>query len=196
MDDAKILQGLVAAYRKTYMPAPDRLAVLLNVRHNGIQVAVLKGDSLRLSRMISPSPNWKQSVLSSGSFHYRKPIFSAGGRHVGEEKKFLLAELGKIIDFYKASEGDRNVEMVYLTGEPKVSEGIQEAVHSNFGLAVQQFDFARGVKIEISGFSKPQNEERARRLAPEIGVAWQQLETLNSKSPSGALTIEQWDELA
>jgi Tfp pilus assembly PilM family ATPase len=135
-------------------------------------------------------------VLSSGRLHYREPIFSAGGHHVSEEKKFLVAEVRKFIDFYKAAEGDQNIDIVYLTGEPKVSEGVQETLRSNLGLAVQQFDFARGVKIEISGFSQPQSEERARRLAPEIGFAWQQLEAFNSKNPSGELTVEQWDDLA
>jgi hypothetical protein len=58
------------------------------------------------------------------------------------------------------------------------------------GLAVQQFDFATGMKIKIAGFSQPQSEERARRLAPEIGFARQQLETLSSKNPSIALSVE------
>jgi len=195
MDDAKILQGLVAAYSKTYMPPPNRVAALLNVRHQGVQVAILKGHSLRLSRVIKPSPDWKQGVLSSGSLHSREPIFSAGGRHVIEEKKFLASEVGKFIDFYKATEGEKDIDVVYLTGEPKVSEGVQETLHSNLGLAVQPFDFATGVTIKIAGFSQPQSEERARRLAPEIGFAWQQLETLNSKNPSNALTLEQWDDL-
>jgi hypothetical protein len=196
MDDAKILQGLVAAYRKTYMPPPNRVAALLNVRHQGIQVAILKGDSLRLSRVIRPSPDWKQGMLSSGRLQYRGPIFSAGGYHVREEKKFLAAEVGKFFDFYRATEADQNIDIVYLTGEPKVSEGVQETLRSNLGLVVQQFDFTGGMKIEISGFSQPQSEERARRLAPEIGFVLEQLETLNSKNPSGALTLEQWDNLA
>jgi len=195
MDDAKILQGLVAAYRKTYMPPPNRVAALLNVRHQGVQVAILKGDSLRFSRMISPSPDWKQGVLSSGSLYCREPIFSAGGHHVIEEKKFLVAEVGKFIDFYKAAESNPDIDVVYLTGEPKVSEGVEETLRSNLGLAVQQFDFARGMKIEIAGFSRPQSEERGRRLAPEIGFVWQELETLNSKNPSVALTVEQWEDL-
>jgi hypothetical protein len=196
MDDAKILQGLVAVYRKTYMPPPNKVAALLNIRHQGVQVAILKGDSLQLSRVIRPSPDWKQGGLSSGSLHCREPIFSAGGRHVSEEKQFLAAEVGKFIDFYKAAEGDKGIDMVYLTGEPKVSEGVQEILRSNLGLAVEQFDFATGVTIKIAGFSQPQSEERGRRLAPEIGFAWQQLETLNSKNPSIALTVEQWDDLS
>jgi hypothetical protein len=196
MDDAKILQGLVSAYRKTYMPPPGKVAALLNVRHQGVQIAILKGDSLRLSRVISPSANWKKEALSLGILYHRAPIFSAGGRHVREEKMFLAAEVRKFIDFYKATEGGQKIDIVYLTGEPKVSEGVQEVLRSDLGLVVQPFDFGSGMKMEIVGFTQPQNVERARRLAPEIGFAWQQLETLNSKNLLAESTIEQWDELA
>jgi hypothetical protein len=72
--------------------------------------------------------------------------------------------------------------MVYLTGEPKVSEGIESSLRSNLGMTVKPLDFSNFMKVQVAGFSKSKNESRARRLAPEIGIAWQQCQPLKHKA--------------
>jgi hypothetical protein len=194
MDNAKVLQGLVSVYCKTYFPPPDRVAALLNVRHQAVQVAILKGESLRFSRTITPPSNWKHGQAHFGYLRKRVPFFAAGGRNIGEEKEFLLAEVRKSLEFFKSNENVGHIDVVYLTGEPKVSEGIEQTLRSILGLTVKPFDFSK-CRVQVAGFSPFKNEERARRLAPEIGFAWQECETLRAKYLSSPSEEEAWDAL-
>jgi hypothetical protein len=194
MDNAKALQGLVSVYCKTYAPSSDRVAALLNVRHQAVQMAIVKGESLRFSRTITPPSAWKHGHAQFGYLRNRMPFFAAGGRNIAEEKDFLVTEIRKSLEFYKANESVEQIDIVYLAGEPKVSEGIEQILRSALGLTVKPFDFSK-CRIQVAGFSPFQNEERARRLAPEIGLAWQQCETLRAKSVASPCQEEEWDAL-
>ncbi len=181
VDGPKLLDGLISIYSANYHPPENRVAALVNVRHTEVQVAILKGTSLVVSKTIAPPPRkdsmFGKTMVSSG----RMPIFAAGGKHAVHEKNFLQIELKKIMKFYQMSPNAEKISAVYVTGETKLRESVENALRSNLGMSIQALDPAKSMSLEVAGFSKSENVTRARRLAPEIGIALKECWTLNRK---------------
>jgi hypothetical protein len=181
VDGPKLLDGLISIYSANYHPQENHVAALVNVRHSEVQVAILKGTSLVVSKTIAPPPRrssmFGPTMISSG----RLPMFAAGGKHAVHEKDFLMVELKKIMEFYRQSPGAEKISAVYVTGEPRLRESIENALRSNLGMSIHALDAAKSMNLEVAGFSKTKNLARAQRLAPEIGIALKECWTLNRK---------------
>jgi len=180
-DSSRILDGLVSIYRANYRPPAGQVVALVNVRHEQAQVAILKGSSLVFSKIISP-PSRHEKILGSRA-HYpnRMPIFAAGGKGAAREKEFLMTELKNTFEFYRNSSNGEQVSTVYVTGEQKLSEAVENALRARLRLSSQSLDLAKSMNVQAMGYSKAKGLERARRMAPELGIALQESSTLNRR---------------
>ena len=179
--DAFALQN---AYELNYGVQGDSVVVLLNAGASAININVLHGDQSIFTRDLATGGNaytealQKELNLGFDEADRLKQGVSVAGVTYAEADPViravtenLLMEIGKTLDFFRATATSDRVDTMVLSGGTSRIPGFIEALTGRFGTEVEQFDPFRRLTIEPALLTEDRRAEIGPLMAVAVGLA-------------------------